>query len=77
MGCAPSGGAAAYAPSASAYAAGDKVTWTGADVDVPEGSVGAVVGFNGEGLARVDFGRRTWAFPDEQLKPAQARRSEA
>ena len=55
----------------SAFAAGDRVTWTGADADVPEGSVGVVEGFNAEGVARVNFGRRTWAFPDEQLKARQ------
>jgi ribosomal protein L21E len=44
-----------------------EVTWTGDDEDVPEGSVGTVVGFT-EDRVRVKFPNGTWTFIPAQLQ---------
>ena len=48
---------------------GDRVQWTGSDDDVPEGAVGTVVGFKGNGNVRVEFPKGTWGFPPDELRP--------
>jgi hypothetical protein len=37
------------------FTAGDAVTWTGSDDDVPAGMIGKVLGYNDAGKVRVQF----------------------
>ena len=48
---------------------GDRVQWTWSDDDIPEGTVGTVVGFKGEDKVRVKFPKGTWSFSPAQLRP--------
>ena len=51
---------------------GDRVQWiTGSDNDIPEGTVGTVVGFKGDDKVRVEFPKGTWNFSPAQLRPPQ------
>eukprot|EP01047_Picozoa_sp_COSAG01_P103358 COSAG01_NODE_32830_length_574_cov_1.837895_1_plen_76_part_10 len=52
------------------FTAGDAVTWTGSDDDVPAGTVGKVLGYNDAGKVRVQFPAGTWAFPEGKLRAA-------
>ena len=64
--------AEAAAAAAKAFPKGTKVTCTFADSDVPEGTVGTVVGPepNHAGNVRVEFPKGSWGFPAVTLRPA-------
>ena len=52
-------------------AVGAAVTWTGADDDIPAGTVGKIVEIVGDGAERrVEFPAGTWSFPVGQLRSA-------
>ena len=49
---------------------GDLVAWSGADKDVPKGTFGEVLGFNGSNdRVRVAFPKGTFAFEPHELHP--------
>ena len=47
---------------------GDRVQWTGSDDDIPEGTVGTVVGLTRDERVRVEFPKGTWGFPSAELR---------
>ena len=47
---------------------GDRVQWTGSNDDIPEGTVGTVMKFEGDGDVRVAFPNGTWGFAPDQLR---------
>ena len=48
---------------------GDRVQWTGSDDNIPEGTVGTVVGFKGDDKVRVEFPNVTGLFRADELRP--------
>ena len=47
---------------------GDRVQWTGSDEDIPEGTVGTVVGFKGEDEVKVEFPEGLFVFEPDDLR---------
>ena len=45
---------------------GDRVQWSGSDDDIPEGTVGTVVGFKDE-CVRVEFPKVTGCLPSDDV----------
>ena len=60
-----------------AFSAGDKVTWTGSDADVPPGDIGDVVGHEAGGQAIVRFSAGQWNFHERDLVLLRAREDRA
>ena len=49
---------------------GDRVQWMGSDDDIPEGTVGTVVGFDfSDDTVEVEFPKVTAWFPADELRP--------
>eukprot|EP01045_Picozoa_sp_COSAG04_P020178 COSAG04_NODE_2040_length_4948_cov_1.674572_2_plen_190_part_00 len=64
--------AEAAAAAAKAFPKGTKVTWTRSDSDVPEGTVGTMLGPADDkpGYLRVEFPKGTWDFTTSELRRA-------
>eukprot|EP01065_Artemidia_motanka_P001743 TRINITY_DN10815_c0_g1_i1.p1 TRINITY_DN10815_c0_g1~~TRINITY_DN10815_c0_g1_i1.p1 ORF type:complete len:627 (+),score=133.53 TRINITY_DN10815_c0_g1_i1:129-1883(+) len=58
------------------YRLSERVQWKRSDADIPQGTVGKVIGFV-DGKVAVEFPGGRWRFPPQQIKPVSAAPSPA